>query len=323
MKKSCFVFLVLCFFVGCNDTDTQSLYSQTPTNEASPNSNDENHPVCSKQNLDICVTKSACQSAGGYWYGSSGSSTDSNASCNSKAYVSDDPDDLTCSKEDLDLCTTKNTCQSVGGYWYGSNGSSTDSDASCNSKTFVTTADDSNDDSDDNICSDENLDPCVTESLCQSAGGYWYGSNGSSLDSDAFCNLEAYIADDYIIIFYYLPGMWAVSDEHDPIALGCWNDSNYSGDCYWEDSIHNASSLYGNSTSSVSIRNHLSNYGNSYSSYSACNAYAWSSPVLIDAFGYYYGRLTINSYDPDSVCNPWSFFYHDDSCELLWYYCTE
>jgi hypothetical protein len=44
------------------------------------------------------------------------------------------------------------------------------------------------------------------------------------------------------------------------------------------------------------IFNHYSDFGSAYSSMGSCNAYATDPPVIVDASGRYYGRLTLNEY---------------------------
>jgi hypothetical protein len=73
--------------------------------------------------------------------------------------------------------------------------------------------------------------------------------------------------------------------------LGCLNCSEYA-----TDSVHNEYGTHGSPYASESIHNHYSQYGSPYSTESACNEYAFDPPVIVDASGRYYGRLTLNRY---------------------------
>jgi hypothetical protein len=73
--------------------------------------------------------------------------------------------------------------------------------------------------------------------------------------------------------------------------LGCLNCSQYA-----TDSVSNEYGQHGSRYSSESIWNHYSEYGSAYSLYGVCNAYATDPPVIVDAAGKYYGRLTLNKY---------------------------
>jgi len=74
------------------------------------------------------------------------------------------------------------------------------------------------------------------------------------------------------------------------IYLGCLNCSEYAAD-----SVFNSFGK-GNPFSSESIFNHFSQYGSAFSTYGVCNSYASDPPVIVDQFGRYYGRLTMNEY---------------------------
>jgi hypothetical protein len=73
--------------------------------------------------------------------------------------------------------------------------------------------------------------------------------------------------------------------------LGCLNCNKFSSD-----SIFNTYGTNGSPYSSSSIWNHYSEYGSKYSDYSTCNPYATDPPVIVDAKGNFYGRLTANKY---------------------------
>jgi len=79
--------------------------------------------------------------------------------------------------------------------------------------------------------------------------------------------------------------------ENHRTYLGCLNCSQYA-----TDSIFNPYGENGSRYSSESIWNHFSDYGSAYSSFGACNSYASDPPVIVDATGKYYGRLSLNSY---------------------------
>lgn len=73
--------------------------------------------------------------------------------------------------------------------------------------------------------------------------------------------------------------------------LGCLNCPETAAD-----SIRNEYGQHGSAYSGTSIRNHMSEFGSLYSSYSACAQFAHDPPVIVDASGHYYGRLTLNEY---------------------------
>jgi hypothetical protein len=79
--------------------------------------------------------------------------------------------------------------------------------------------------------------------------------------------------------------------------LGCLNCSEFVGNSIW-----NEMSTYG-WKNGFGTWNSLGSYKNSFSSYSACNEFASDPPVIVDAKGAYYGRLSINEIRTDSVCN--------------------
>ena len=78
------------------------------------------------------------------------------------------------------------------------------------------------------------------------------------------------------------------------VYLGCLNCSEYEAD-----SVKNAYGTHGSAYSSESIFNHYSEYGSAYSNESACSEYASDPPVIVDQNGKYYGRLTLNRYQPE------------------------
>jgi hypothetical protein len=78
------------------------------------------------------------------------------------------------------------------------------------------------------------------------------------------------------------------------VYLGCLNCSEYNAD-----SVKNTYGTHGSAYSSESIFNHYSEYGSAYSNESACSEYASDPPVIVDQNGKYYGRLTLNRYQPE------------------------
>ena len=102
------------------------------------------------------------------------------------------------------------------------------------------------------------------------------------------------------------------------VYLGCWTCNQYDSE-----SIHNLYSTYGSSYGTYSIRNNYSDYGSSYGLRSACNSYSLDPPSLYDGNIYYYGRLSINSYQTDSICNQFSSFYSSLDCGVLQTYCSQ
>lgn len=109
------------------------------------------------------------------------------------------------------------------------------------------------------------------------------------------------------------------SPKDESTFLGCWSCSEYDSD-----SIHNDYGNYGSSYASNSIRNEYGTFGSDYSSYSACNEYASSPPeIYTDDFSNYFGVLSINEYNSDSICNDSSYFYSSEDCLLLLLYCSE
>lgn len=77
--------------------------------------------------------------------------------------------------------------------------------------------------------------------------------------------------------------------------LGCLSCSEYD-----QESLFNPYGQYGSAYSNQSILNHYSEFGSPYSATSACNPYASDPPVIVDAQGNYYGRLTVNTYRQDA-----------------------
>jgi len=75
------------------------------------------------------------------------------------------------------------------------------------------------------------------------------------------------------------------------VYLGCLNCSEYA-----TDSVKNQYGPHGSAYASESIFNHYGTYGSAYSSEGACSQYASDPPVIVDAAGKYYGRLTLNRY---------------------------
>lgn len=81
--------------------------------------------------------------------------------------------------------------------------------------------------------------------------------------------------------------------------LGCLNCSEFA-----TDSVFNEYGRHGSPYQSDSIFNTISQFGSAISSYSACNPIASDPPVIVDANGRFYGRLTINEYNTQRTTNP-------------------
>ena len=78
--------------------------------------------------------------------------------------------------------------------------------------------------------------------------------------------------------------------------LGCLSCGEYESD-----SIFNQYGSFGSKYSSTSLTNPYSEFASRYSSYSACNPYASDPPVIVDSQGDFYGRLTVNPYNPQRL----------------------
>jgi hypothetical protein len=76
--------------------------------------------------------------------------------------------------------------------------------------------------------------------------------------------------------------------------LGCLNCSEYASD-----SVMNKYGQHGSAYATDSIFNRYGTFGSAYSASSPCNPYASDPPVIVDASGSFYGRLTINAYAPE------------------------
>jgi hypothetical protein len=98
--------------------------------------------------------------------------------------------------------------------------------------------------------------------------------------------------------------------------LGCW-----SCDASESESIHNPDGLYGSAYGVYSIRNNYGQYGSEYSSSSACNSFATSSPSLYYGDLIFNGRLSVNIYKTNGICNPTSYYYSKTDCLTLGGYC--
>jgi hypothetical protein len=78
--------------------------------------------------------------------------------------------------------------------------------------------------------------------------------------------------------------------------LGCLNCGQYASD-----SVENTYGSFGSAYSTVSISNQFGEFGSPYSQYSACNPYSSDPPVVVDSAGNFYGRLTVNAYNPQRI----------------------
>ncbi len=65
---------------------------------------------------------------------------------------------------------------------------------------------------------------------------------------------------------------------------------------YSQKSIYNQYGNYGSKYNANSIFNKYGDYGSDYSEYSPFNRYASKAPWLMDRYGNYYGRLSVNQY---------------------------
>lgn len=81
--------------------------------------------------------------------------------------------------------------------------------------------------------------------------------------------------------------------------LGCLSCSEYD-----RESVFNSYGSFGSPYSSTSVLNPYSQFGSRYSAYGACNPYASDPPVIVDADGNYYGRLTTNRARSDGPPTP-------------------
>lgn len=76
--------------------------------------------------------------------------------------------------------------------------------------------------------------------------------------------------------------------------LGCLSCGELAAD-----SVRNRLGPHGSQLSTASILNPLGPYGSALSNFSVCNPLASDPPKIVDAAGNYFGRLTVNSVQPD------------------------
>jgi hypothetical protein len=76
--------------------------------------------------------------------------------------------------------------------------------------------------------------------------------------------------------------------------LGCVNCSRFD-----PDSVENQFGVHGSRFSTTSVVNGFSEFGSKFSDHSACNRFASDPPVIVDGSGQYYGRLTVNTMNPE------------------------
>ncbi|MCD6198391.1 MAG: hypothetical protein J7K15_07435 [Deltaproteobacteria bacterium] len=152
---------------------------------------------CSSSNLEGCPNKSACEGAGGYWYGD----TCNDAPACTQSDLCDTEDECVgswfywydglchvearCRVDNLNGCETEEDCGGIGKYWYGN---------TCNGAPACTQSDlcDTEDEcvgsgfywydsachdtpSYSENCSPSHLDACQSNIECQDAGGAWNG----------------------------------------------------------------------------------------------------------------------------------------------------
>ncbi|HLO86620.1 MAG TPA: hypothetical protein VK203_16695, partial [Nostocaceae cyanobacterium] len=99
--------------------------------------------------------------------------------------------------------------------------------------------------------------------------------------------------------------------------LGCWNCSANSSD-----SIFNTQSFFRD------LKNFNNVYGDKFSDYAACSAFANNPPILQFTLtsgnappSRYLGRLSLNAFQKDSICNSGSEYYWSEGCQDLRKYC--
>jgi hypothetical protein len=85
-------------------------------------------------------------------------------------------------------------------------------------------------------------------------------------------------------------------EKHD-VYLGCLCSE------YDAESVFNSYGRFGNEYCTDCIWNSYGKYGSAYSSTSVCNEYASDPPVVVDGDGKFYGRLTLNEFNPQRVAD--------------------
>ena len=80
--------------------------------------------------------------------------------------------------------------------------------------------------------------------------------------------------------------------------LGCLNCGEYDAN-----SVRNQYGPHGSPYAAESITNKYGEFGSPYSPTSACNPYGSDPPIVVDAQGGFYGRLSANRYAPNRLSN--------------------
>ena len=124
------------------------------------------------------------------------------------------------------------------------------------------------------------------------------------------------LVDSVTVMAVSLPVSSEIVVYSGDVFLGCWSCNEFNSD-----SIHNSFSQYGGDFGAYSIRNEFSLYGSSFGSASACNTLAISPPVIVDD-KFYYGTMSINTFNSDGICNEFSSFYSNADCAILKNYCS-
>lgn len=129
--------------------------------------------VCSSSNLTACLTESACERVGAFWY---------DGSCNARA---------ACTGSNLSACNSQDKCSASGFFWYDN---SCNSEVACTGDNLVACENASECEGSgffwyDGVCNAEskcradNMSGCESQNDCTGVGGYWY--DGSCSDEAA------------------------------------------------------------------------------------------------------------------------------------------
>ena len=100
------------------------------------------------------------------------------------------------------------------------------------------------------------------------------------------------------VVLLYLYG-----GRNSDVYLGCLTCNKFCSE-----SVFNEFGRYGSKFSSTSIWNEFGTYGSELSQYSPWNQFALHPPIIVDASGNFYGRLTVNQFHyertrvPEIVC---------------------
>lgn len=86
------------------------------------------------------------------------------------------------------------------------------------------------------------------------------------------------------------PKLMLFGGEGHDVYLGCLNCPNTA-----TDSIFNRFATQGSPFAAESIWNRLGVYASRFSQQGTCNSFAADPPVIVDQYGTFYGRLTVNT----------------------------